>query len=484
MRTFSTEFPVASNKGPASFLAEVIAWLRGTPYSTVLASNPENELDRQNAFLRSPAGEQLRLREIKGQDEWVAIGFRHDYPDSEGRLWRTEGVLRNQAGFGTDNLIRLRTQCIAHEANAHLENPRKPYLIRALLKNAWDAGDGILQVSDQPIWLKDDTEGLQLARAVTLGSATEFLPVVYVSAVAVKSWLLTAREIERLAYDLGGVAHVVVEPNRAFSFALKDQTDAQNAYGGAIGLSLPGKGVVRRFNVGWQAQDASELIVRVRSTALGARSSMPSRGWDWSELQEQALRQQRTQEQKKLTSVESEQLYIEEIENLQETIKDLKSQIENSSVDPVGDDQSEFSNENLVRLVGPEIYVGEVSDRLRYAANQVLLRGEAIGLDLRTKLVLESFVNRVPVSGALKELLQDLERVTKDQKRFAPGVIALLERHGYEEKSDNKHIRLQAQRGFEGLDVITIPKTPSDHRAPMNLRKQVERTLGLGKLQD
>ena len=56
----------------------------------------------------------------------------------------------------------------------------------------------------------------------------------------------------------------------------------------------------------------------------------------------------------------------------------------------------------------------------------------------------------------------------------------LLARHGYHEKSDNKHVRLEAD--LAGLDTITVSKTPSDDRGLKNLRKQVERTLGLTKL--
>src|SRR5690606_7137965 len=133
----------------------------------------------------------------------------------------------------------------------------------------------------------------------------KWLPTVYVSATGNGSWLLSRQEIETLAYDLGGIAHVVVEPDRAFSFDLRDATEARNAYGGTVGLSVPGQGIARRYYLGWQIQNADELATAVRSAASALRSQMPAFGWDWTELQEQALRAQRERDRNRLTAAEN-----------------------------------------------------------------------------------------------------------------------------------------------------------------------------------
>ena len=451
-------------------------------HQTVLSSGSTAELDGANVHIRSESGEELRMRELQSADGWIAIGARHDLPDDLGRVWRTECVLRQGAADGNQDLVRLRTQCIATTAGAKLETPRKPYLIKALIKNGWGGQDRHLEVSDQPIWLPDSDEGLSIARAVTLGEASKWLPTLYVSATGKSAWLLGQREIEKLAYDLGGIAHVVVEPDRAFSFALRAQTEAQNAYGGTFALSAPGQGIVRRYYVGWQIQDAIELAFTIREAASTLRSQMPSFGWDWTELQEQALRAQRANEKSRLTAAESEQLYVDEIDNLQDRIRQLEQQLVAQPSASVGTDEGEFSSDNLIRRIGPEIYSGEVSDRLRLAAKTTLSVADQIGLDTRSKVILQRVLDRLPVSPALAELSQDLVRATKDPKRVASELTSLLARHGYLEKSDNKHIRLEADKQFDGLDAITIPKTPSDHRGLTNLRKQIERTLGIPKL--
>ena len=484
MLPFSTEFPVRPSANRAAFVAEVIAWIRGMQHQTVLSSESDAELDGANVHVRSNIGEELRMRELRSSDGWSAIGTRHDLPDDLGRVWRTECVLKRAAAEGGQDLVRLRTQCIATTPGAKIDTPRKPYLIKALLKNGWGGTDQQFTVTDQPVWLESSDAGLATAISVTVGEAAKWLPTVYISATGSSSWLLSQREIEKLAYDLGGIAHVVVEPDRAFSFDLRDETLARNAYGGTVGLSAPGQGIVRRYYLGWQIQNGKELAAAVRAAASTLRSQMPAFGWDWTELQEQALRAQREREKDSLTEEEWNQLHQEQIDNLQDKIRQLEQQLSVGPVVSVGTDDAEFSTDNLVHRVGPEVYAGEIFDRLRFAAKTTLSVADQIGLDPRSKAILQRVVDRLPVSPALAELSQDLVRATKDPKRVASELSSLLGRHGYSEKADNKHIRLEANKGYDGLEAITLPKTPSENRGLKNLRKQIERTLGITKLGD
>jgi len=211
---------------------------------------------------------------------------------------------------------------------------------------------------------------------------------------------------------------------------------------------------------------------------------MAADGWDWTELQEQALRRQRERDRNRLSTSETEELYRQEIANLQDRIRQLESQIAARPPEQAAESEDEFLPEPLSKKFGLEIYQGEFSDRLRLAARECSSRAEQIGLDRRSKVVLEAIAARLPPSPALQELLEDLERATKDPKRVASALTALLIRSGYREKGDNKHIRLEAKPGYEGLDALTLPKTPSEHRGLVNLRKQVERTLGISKLSD
>lgn len=484
MLPFATEFPVKRSGNKAAFLAEVLTWLRGMRDSTVLTPTADHELDGENVYLISESGEELRMRELKHNSDWVAIGFQHDMPDDQGRVWRTEGVLHRGEGDAEEDLIRFRTQCLARRPGAFLETPKKPYLVKALLKEGWGGLDGEIDVCDEPLWLEDSEEDVTLAALVLSGRASKWLPIVYVSATGHDEWLLTQNEITKLAYDLGGVAHVVVEPSRTFSMRLRDVSEGRNTYNGTLGIAMPHHGFIRRLFLGHQFEDVRDLIEGVRTATLRLRGFMPSVGWDWTELQEHALRNQRAALRGSLSQTDSEQLfddYSKQLGEQQDEIRRLKEQLGSQAVTDI--EREELgSSVDILRRVGKEIYEGEVVDRIRLAVQLALLTAEVNGIDDRTVAMWKRIIGRVPRSPALDELLADLSRATKDPKRMANELTALLCHHGYRSKSDNKHIRLEPDNGYEGLQNITIPKTPSEFRGLTNQRKQIERTLGIGKL--
>lgn len=268
MRLFATEFPV-HRKNKAEFIAHVIQWLRGTEYSRVLES-VDQEIQPDDFLATSKDGEQLRLREVKSED-LSALGFRHDFPDGDGRNWRTEAVLL-WSEHDEKAKLRIRTQCQARVPGAQLDFPRKPYLIKSLLDDGWGSRDGNLTVSGTPKWLEKDSQSIELAALLMAGEGTIDLPILYVSATGLNSWVLSKDDIERLAYRLGGLAHVVVEPDRAFSFDLKDIADGRNAYSGSIGLYAPQLGYMSRFFRGWELSTNNLLMERIQSFTTGLRT--------------------------------------------------------------------------------------------------------------------------------------------------------------------------------------------------------------------
>jgi hypothetical protein len=481
MTPFVTEFPVKPVTMSA-FIAQVIGWLRGTEYSTVLDQYSIGDLDGVSAHLRALTGEELNLRQLSLDGLPRAVGFRHDFPDADGRLWRTEAVLTYQAGQTQSAFVRIRTQCLALSQGAKIETPRKPYFVKAILQDGWGIADGALPIGDQAHWLPDSDEGLLVASESVMGGATISLPVVYVSALGVGQWPMSHIEIEKLAYDLGAVAHVVVEPSRAFSFKLKDQTAGKNAYGGSIAISLPGQGIVKRLHFGWLYQDTTDLVGAIRATVSEYGSYMPARGWDWTELQEQALRVQRERDRGRVTSEEIERLYEEEIANLRERMNELQIQLSARPTTTTELDDNSLPIDAIYRRIGPEIYTGEILDRLHLAAKLTVQYADQTGIDERTKFILGEVSNKLPWSPELDHLQDAIRRATKDPKRLANEVSSLLAKHGYYKKSDNKHVRLEATEGYGGLESITLPKTPSDTRGLANQRSQIERTLGLSTL--
>jgi hypothetical protein len=212
---------------------------------------------------------------------------------------------------------------------------------------------------------------------------------------------------------------------------------------------------------------------------------MPSLGMDWTDLQEKALISQRAAMRGALSQEDADQLFddfTKQLSDLQEENRRLSELVNSQAVNDIVEDEQNPRDVSVLKSAGPEIYEGEVTDRIRFAAQIALSVAEPNGIDARSIAIWTRIIDRVPRSPALDELLADLGRATKDPKRLAGEVSDLLERHGYRSKSDNKHIRLEPKNDYYGLANITVPKTPGEIRGLKNLQKQIERTLGIGKL--
>lgn len=461
-------------------------WLDGSLYSKIFRETSNFEDGTDYSSLKADSGEFLAFREVSDGDTLLAVGFRHDNPDQYGRLWRTEAVIRFSIDEPGRNVIRLRTACVANAPQAIIEVPKKPYLIKSLLMDYWGGSDGFIVVSDRPFILTESQENLDLAAKIVNGKATNQLPVVYISSISHDYHQISRVNIEKLAYDLGGIAHVVVEPTREFSFRLREIVDGRNTYGGSVGIYTPINGLAGRLFRSWQNPTEQNLCERVRDTVTFLRSSMPAAGWDWSELQEFALRQRRTESNEESDFEELENIYKEEIDALREQISDSKSTIENLnsriSENKKIEDSSEIHLDTIKEYIGGEIYNGEILDRFRLASKIALIHADREGLDSRTIATLGATIKILSKSKGLGIFLDNLKRSTTDVRNLHERISSLLEDHGFDDSTTNKHAKMIPRAGMVGLGPITVPLSASDHRAAKNMRSQIINELGLGKL--
>lgn len=478
---FETEFPVAMDS-PYGFVAQVIAWLRGNNNSRVLEATRDADLDTDHATIRTDDGESLALRVLRSEGVAEAVGFRYDIPEAKhGRFWRTEAVLRWVGQGSGEGLLRLRGTCLPLQAGAVLERPKKPFLIKTLLAEARGGIDGLIAVKDAPHRLPGTEEGLLLARFALEGGASNLLPVVYVSQAENVAQRIPLHELNRLARHLGGVAHVLTEPDRNFSFSLRDLMDGRNPSGGVVAIAVPGKGILRRVWLGPLVPDVAALLHMTAEAAIALRSAMPATGWDWTALQDASLRQQRDRERGLLAENAERQgyeaLYEEQITNLKDRIAELEGDLQMARASASA--QQDRAAADLPMGLIQEIYAGELVDRLRMAAERTLSDAERDGLDRRSIAVLQAFLAAYPQAQARADLIADVGRATRDPARLAAQVERLLLRHGYVGKSNNKHVRLEAAPGFAGLASLTIPKTPGEYRGLKNQCGDILNALGL-----
>lgn len=493
MSLFSTEFYLTDTVGRAEFLAEARAWVQGMKQTELFGPDCTEARDGDNVRYQASNGESLMFRALGKENDLIAVGCRHDLLADDGLNWRTEAVMRRTT---RGNLLRVRAQCLPTRPLAVPVTPKRTHLIRSLIENGRARNDGPLAVQTSAHRLRDDDEGFGLAAEFACGDFACSLPVVYVSAPEAGSTRLDDSMISKLALNLCGVAHVVVEPSRAFSFAVRDRSKGRNVYAGTAGISVSGRGFVRRMFIGPAYPDASSLAEAIRSAAVELRNAtLGDDGWDWHDLQDhiladqqQALADQRRREARRLSIEDNEKLWSEELAgkdaqlaSKDERIEELEAQI--SGLQRSLPEPEETAATHLMPAVSaPEIYQGEFGDRIAAALRFCLEKGSDAGWDNRSLAVFERMLTGLSHSNALDELREDLRRATRDPRRANTDVRTLLERHGFVYKSDNRHTRLEPGEGFDGLANITLASTPSEYRGLKNLCSQIEGIMGITRL--
>tara|TARA_R110001583_G_scaffold195496_1_gene374319 strand:+ start:42413 stop:43864 length:1452 start_codon:yes stop_codon:yes gene_type:complete len=475
---FATEFPARPDIDKARFTAAAIAWIRGIKASRVLEEFDAKELYYDDAWLETNAGEALALKSYE-HNSISAFGVRIEIPDHMGRKWRTECVYSR---FADAAFLRIRGQCFAIEQHAVLETPKKPYFISQSIEDNWTASDGKLQIQSNPHYLQ--TNELSLAQAILTGHATEFLPCIYVSRNNDNSLPL---DPNRLAKKIAGLGHIVVEPDRGFSFELMNASNRENPYAGAIGIFAPsGKQLSRLFR---KADDRSGYkletlcIFSVNSFMSGLAAK---RGWEWQQIQEEQSRLLRGQISSESTDSFDEYIdYVDaELQAKDEQIENLKTLLEiakaSSSTETI--DSSDLLPIALAKVIGRELYDGEFSDRLRFIIKKMAAL-QNLDVDERTSGFAQEFVKSTNFTGRAASLIAQIKAASKDGNEMPKKLGALLSAMGYSKTQEGKHLKFKAPGDLFGMADEVLPSTPSDsQRGGKNRGGDIIRHLGLSNL--
>lgn len=237
--------------------------------------------------------------------------------------------------------------------------------------------------------------------------------------------------------------------------------------------------------LGWRNNTVHSIINDTRKLCYQYCSELPRAGWDWTELQERVLQSHRRRDKASLSQADIESMYEQEliikdqrIEELQNKVDALSGEITSQSVD-----EKSFGILDLASNLDSEIYEGEFRDRINYLAEVASQYTDAIGIDSRTMWFIKEIMKNKKATPGLIELRKEIEKSTRDGGKLSTQVPTLLSRYGFEKSDkDRSHINLRPKKSDVGLEGLTVPKTPSDHRASKNLRSEIENKLGIRKL--
>ncbi len=228
MLSFATEFPVEADRTTVDFLQAMVTWISGSPHTGLSAEMLRDLLQKDEAHVENGKEKVQSLLATSPDVDLAGIRYsRHDN-DLE---WLTTVVFSRTS---SDAWVGVRVECESQHAAARLPSAKKPVVVRTVLESLGGAADGPLPIRDTAHILTNTD--IDLAAKLIRGDAGCRLPIVYVSARFQGGYIL---DVNRLAADLSGMAHVVVEPNRPFSVRLQLEVDSENVYGGTIGIYWP-----------------------------------------------------------------------------------------------------------------------------------------------------------------------------------------------------------------------------------------------------
>jgi hypothetical protein len=122
-------------------------------------------------------------------------------------------------------------------------------LVIRLISKFGGGWDSELPIGISSIKLKETKADRNIARSIFEQTLKCALPIIYISASEKDKYALIP---DRLARNLCGAAHVVVEPSRLFSRRLRHEVDSRNIYGGMIGVYWPSGAGATLFRRGSQ----------------------------------------------------------------------------------------------------------------------------------------------------------------------------------------------------------------------------------------
>lgn len=469
MITFSTEFPLAHGVSTEAVLRLACEWVTGSPHTSFAESNfavsPTNEAIELRA-----GNETVTLASVATESSQMA-GLLYRRADA-GLEWSTSIVARRE---DSETLFSVLVSCESFGTAVSLPQAKKPYIIKQVLRSLGGGEDGEIPVTDKAFELGE--AHASAAAALIEGEARNRLPIVYVSAGFDGEHTIDANS---LAAYVSGLAHVVVEPSRAFSSKLRQLVDGRNVYGGTVGVYWPQSRARKSYYLSMFDNDpralqraiADDLRLALSNRRLSSRCT-------WSHLQEELSRLRVTQLREQGSSSLND--YVEafdaELKAKEARLQEAEDEIQrlNAEIRRISASNSSMTagGGGLLAL-GKEhdLYPNEVRDTV-----VSILYSSLSGLrsNSRREHIVRDLIEANPLTDHAAELEREVKAALKDYRTMDAKVRSALIRLGFNLTEDGKHFKITF-RG-DSRYMFVLPKTSSDHRAGKNAASDITGAL-------
>jgi hypothetical protein len=464
MLSFATEFPV-EECDTDTFVAAVQQWLAGSPHTSIESAR-FSDLPKEG-YWKTESGQESLDSLIARSGASDTAGFKHTISD-QGLEWTTYVVYsRTQS----DTWVGVRTARESAQPLVSMPQAKKPLVVRTLLQTLRGGLDGELFVKDEPYVLQDND--ISMAARLINGDADNYLPIVYVSAGFNDSLEVNP---EPLARVLGGMAHVVVEPNRAFSRRLQIEVESRNVYGGRVGVHWP-NGTRQAYFL--NAEMPAEFDVR-RRLAFDLRSALlnrrPLARTSWANAEAQVARA--AFERLKGEGSEKIEDYVRtfdlEMKLKNDELMQAEHEIQQLKIQLVAADAKHRQSSAIgIRARGEqEFYDGEFNEVVFDALEGALAQVQS---GSRREHILSAILNSTKTTEFSKTQRDELKRLLREYTSMDKSIRIGLEKLGFTVTDDGKHHKLVYRS--DPRYTFSLPKSGSDHRGGLNAVSDISKRL-------
>jgi hypothetical protein len=466
MISFSTEFPIDSDKSVNEVLNIACDWITGSRFTNISKHSLLDLLKNSGGDFR--IGDEHIVTGLANLQDYEIAGLRYTKLQNEIE-WITTIVTSKTP---SQNFVSIQVSCEALNTANHLPESKKPVFVSQVIDKCGGGMDGHIPVSNKPYILTDGEE--QVAADLIIGSADNSLPIVYISAGFDGSYIVDENKLSKL---LSGMAHVVVEPSRDFSFKVKNLASSRNVYGGTVGIYWPDS-TARKSYYFSEEYSTSELIQEAvaRDIQIALANRRQKTYCNWLHLKECISKVR--YEKLKFNGSEEVNYFVEafkdELDAKQSKLDDAEREILRLSAELKKYVVSQRGGESGPLGYGKEqdFYEFEIRDFVIDSLNDSLKNSVDGG---RRCHVFQDLLASNKPSGEAAKNCEEIKSLFKSGIDLDAKTKNALVKLGFSISEEGKHYKLVFQN--DGRYTFITSKTSSDHRAGKNLTSDINKRL-------
>lgn len=496
MLLFSTLLDINKSMTKDAFIQLVIEWNQGSPHESNVIPDVHWHGERNIRYGNEDLW--LDIEEYRNQN---IIAVRYEKKEKDGSVWDTDYVMNFNAMQMAVRLDR------SYTADA-LESDHKfstPHFITLLIERGYLKDDADLPVCRTPIEITD--ENMSLITDIINGEFKYRLPVVYISKTRYDE---DPVNVSILAGRLKGVAHVLVLKSNVYNSQIRETSNNNNEYYGAIGIYYPTKAIGHRRYLYRSSYGYDTFLLEkvVRAVIQYSNSQMIDALFTWQGVNNALLRDRLiSQREERIAAEQAQKAAEEETTKLLDSLGEEERRIKKQALDDArneanalldgfeedmqrlqkhvedltrANEQLQFENQGLrakldsrdtipVLFMGDEyeFYPGEIKDLLLTILSDALdhMKQKSRRADIARDIIQNNNFQEISTSRA-----KEIKRLLKDYDGMSGKTRQALKDLGFKITEEGKHYKVIYYG--DGRYQATYSKTPSDGRTGKNIAQE------------